>query len=145
VGLTYRAAKANAWSISYLGRGEVETYADRNSCGLIGIYNTNPEKDFHYYIVPQSTGNHTDMRWVTFNNSLKVTADAPFNFSAVPYSDDNIDAANHINQLVDDGLVTVHLDAVQSGVGTATCGPGVLPQYQVPVQPIQFSFHFNFK
>jgi beta-galactosidase len=145
VGLTYRAAKANAWSISYLGRGEVETYADRNSCGLIGIYNTNPEKDFHYYIVPQSTGNHTDMRWVTFNNSLKITADAPFNFSAVPYSDDNIDAANHINQLVDDGLVTVHLDAVQSGVGTATCGPGVLPQYQVPVQPTQFSFHFNFK
>jgi beta-galactosidase/beta-glucuronidase len=50
VGLTYRATKENAWSISYLGRGEVETYADRKSCGLIGVYNTNPEKNFHYYI-----------------------------------------------------------------------------------------------
>jgi beta-galactosidase len=145
VGLTYRAAKANAWSVSYLGRGEVETYADRKSCGTIGVYNTNPEKNFHYYIVPQSTGNHTDMRWVSFNDALKVTADAPFEFSVAPYSDANIDAANHINQLVDDGLVTVHLDAAQSGVGTATCGPGVLPQYQVAVQPTQFSFHFNFK
>lgn len=145
VGLTYRAEKDKAWSISYLGRGEVETYADRKACGLIGVYNTNPEKNFHYYIVPQSTGNHTDMRWVSFNNALTVTSDAIFNFSAVPYSDANIDAANHINQLVADGLVTVHLDAYQSGVGTATCGPGVLPQYQVPVQPTQFSFHFNFK
>jgi len=85
------------------------------------------------------------MRWVSFNNALTVTSDAIFNFSAVPYSDANIDAANHINQLVADGLVTVHLDAAQSGVGTATCGPGVLPAYQVPVEPTQFSFHFNFK
>jgi beta-galactosidase len=145
IGLTYRATKENAWSISYLGRGEVETYADRKSFGLIGTYNTTPAKDFHYYIVPQSTGNHTDVRWVDFNNTLKVSADAPFNFSAVPYSDANIDAANHINQLVEDGLITVHLDAAQSGVGTATCGPGVLPKYQVPVKPTQFTFHFNFK
>jgi beta-galactosidase len=145
VGLTYRADNSKAWSIAYLGRGEVETYADRKECGNIGIYNTNPEKNFHYYIVPQSTGNHTDMRRVNFNNVLTVTADAPFNFSAVPYSDENIDAADHINQLVADGLVTVHLDAFQSGVGTATCGPGVLPKYQVPVQPVNFAFHFNFK
>ncbi len=145
VGLTYRANKQNAWSISYLGRGEVETYADRKACGLIGVYNTNPSKDFHYYIVPQSTGNHTDTRWVSFNDALTVTGDNIFNFSVVPYSDSNIDKANHINELAEDGLVTVHFDAAQTGVGTATCGPDVLPQYQVNVQPYKFSFHFNFK
>lgn len=48
----------------------------------------------------------------------------------------NVDKATHINELKRTGVVTVHLDAEQSGVGTATCGPGVLPQYLVPVQSI---------
>ena len=39
-----------------------------------------------------------------------------------------------------DGLVTVHLDAEQAGVGTATCGPGVLPQYLVPLKKQSFEF-----
>jgi beta-galactosidase len=145
VGLTYRTKKGNCASVSYLGRGEVETYADRKSCGLIGVYNTTPEKDFHYYIVPQATGNHTDTRWIKFNDALTVTSDAIFNFSATPYSDANIDAAKHINELVDDGLITIHLDAAHTGVGTATCGPDILPKYLLKVEPYQFSFHFNFK
>jgi beta-galactosidase len=146
VGLTYRAKKENCESVSYLGRGEVETYADRKSCGLIGVYNTTPEKDFHYYIVPQTTGNHTDTRWVAFNdNALTVTSDAIFNFSATPYADANIDVAKHINELVDDGMITIHLDAAHTGVGTATCGPDIMPKYLLKVEPYNFSFHFNFK
>jgi beta-galactosidase len=146
VGLTYRAKKENCKSVTYLGRGDVETYADRKSCGLIGVHHTTPEKDFHYYIVPQATGNHTDTRWVTFNdNTVTVTSDAIFDFSATPYADANIDAAKHINELVDDGMITIHLDAAHTGVGTATCGPDILPKYLLKVEPYQFSFHFNFK
>jgi beta-galactosidase len=146
VGLTYRAKKENCKSVTYLGRGDVETYADRKSCGLIGVHHTTPEKDFHYYIVPQATGNHTDTRWVAFNdNTVTVTSDAIFDFSATPYADANIDAAKHINELVDDGMITIHLDAAHTGVGTATCGPDILPKYLLKVEPYQFSFHFNFK
>ena len=39
--------------------------------------------------------------------------------------------------------VTVHLDALQSGVGTATCGPGVLAPYLVPVKEYLFSFEIR--
>jgi beta-galactosidase len=145
VGLTYRTAKDNCQTVTYLGRGEVETYADRKSCGLIGIHTTNPYRDFHYYIVPQATGNHTDCRYVTFNDSqLTVTADSIFGFSATPYDDRNIDAASHINELVDDGLITVHLDVAQTGVGSATCGPDVLLRYQPKIVPYNFTFHFRF-
>ena len=61
-------------------------------------------------------------------------------FSVIPFTDENLDAATHINQLRREGVVTVHLDAAQAGVGTATCGPGVLPQYRVPVQDYTFRF-----
>ena len=45
-----------------------------------------------------------------------------------------------MNELDRDGLLTVHLDAEQAGVGTATCGPGVLPQYLVPLKKQSFEF-----
>ena len=37
-------------------------------------------------------------------------------------------------------MITIHLDAEQAGVGTATCGPGVQPQYRVPVTEQSFEF-----
>ena len=130
--------------VSYLGRGEHETYADRNRSGRIGIYHTDAERMFHYYVRPQATGNRTDVRWVNLTdeagNGLTFRSDKHFQFGVIPFTDMNVDKATHINELKRTGVVTVHLDAEQSGVGTATCGPGVLPQYLVPVQKHTFEF-----
>lgn len=144
IGLTYRTPADAAAKVDFLGR-DGETYADRKTAGRIGRHTTDPQADFHTYIVPQTTGNHTDVRTVTFADRLHVSAERPFQFSATPYSDANIDSARHINELTDDGLVTVHLDAEQTGVGTATCGPDVLPKYRVEIAPTEFTFFFSAK
>jgi beta-galactosidase len=146
VGLTFRMKDESCGDFTYLGRGPVETYADRKSCGLIDVFKSSPSKEFHYYVLPEATGNHTDTRWLSINGAgMKISTSLPsFQFSITPYTDTNIDFAQHVNQLVDDGKVTVHLDAEQQGVGTATCGPGVLPKYCVPVRNYDFSFYFNF-
>ena len=64
-------------NVSYLGRGEHETYADRKQSGKIDIYNTTVERMFHYYVKPQATGNRTDVRWMKLadeaNNGLFVS------------------------------------------------------------------------
>ena len=114
LGLTFEVEDAYD-HITYLGRGEHETYIDRNQSGKIGIYETTPERMFHYYVVPQSTGNRTDVRWM-------------------------VEKARHINELERNGKITVHLDAKQAGVGTATCGPGVQSQYLVPLTKQTFDF-----
>ena len=54
--------------------------------------------------------------------------------------DDVLEKARHINDLERNGRITVHLDAEQAGVGTATCGPGVQPQYRVPLTEQSFEF-----
>lgn len=142
IGLTFEMPAEYA-QVSYLGRTG-ETYTDRIQSGRIAIDRTDAERMFHYYVKPQSTGNRTDMRWATITNEagngLHVTAARPWQFSIVPFADSNIDAATHINQLKRSGTVTIHLDAEQAGVGTATCGPGVLPQYLVPVEKTTFEF-----
>lgn len=143
LGLTFEVNDAFG-NVSYLGRGENETYADRKQSGKIGIYRTTAERMFHYYVTPQSTGNRTDVRWMKLTNEagagLFVDAGRPFQFSVVPFSDANLEQARHINELRRNGKVTVHLDAEQAGVGTATCGPGVLPKYLVSLSKQSFEF-----
>lgn len=146
VGLSFEMPDSYS-SISYLGRGEHETYTDRNQSGLIGIYHTDVERMFHYYVRPQATGNRTDVRWMEIfdeaGNGLDIRSELPFQFSASPFTDNNLDSSEHINGLKREGTVTVHIDALQSGVGTATCGPGVLPPYRVSVQEHTFKFEIR--
>ncbi|WP_329904861.1 glycoside hydrolase family 2 TIM barrel-domain containing protein [Porphyromonas pogonae] len=143
LGLTFRVNDEYN-RISYLGRGDNETYADRKQSGKIGLYRTSPEQMFHYYVRPQSAGNRTDVRWTQLTNQAGegffVESNRPFQFNMMPFSDIVLEKSSHINDLKRDGMITVHLDAEQAGVGTATCGPGVLPQYLVPLIKGYFEF-----
>ena len=143
LGLTFEVEDAYD-HITYLGRGEHETYIDRNQSGKIGIYETTPERMFHYYVVPQSTGNRTDVRWMKLTDDAGkgcwVESDSPFQFSTIAFPDVMVEKARHINELERNGKITVHLDAKQAGVGTATCGPGVQSQYLVPLTKHTFDF-----
>jgi beta-galactosidase len=128
--------------ISYLGK-EYETYVDRNQCGFVRLCKTTPDEMFHSYVVPQATGNRMDVRYATFSDGetdLTISAVNPFQFSALPYSDANIDNAKHLNELLPEEMFTVHIDAKQMGIGTATCGPSVLPQYLIPLKKTTFEF-----
>ena len=143
LGITFEM-KDTYENVTYLGRGEHETYTDRNQSGKIGVYKTTPERMFHYYVVPQSTGNRTDVRWMQLTDKdgkgCWIEANSLFQFSTVPFSDVILEKARHINELKRDGKITIHLDAEQAGVGTATCGPGVLPSYLVPLTKQTFDF-----
>lgn len=143
IGLTFEMPDIYK-QVTYLGRTGTETYADRKQSGLIGIEQTDAERMFHYYVKPQSTGNRTDMRWAEITDAagrgLSISSSLPWQFSIVPFRDETIDKATHINQLQRSGTVTVHLDAEQTGVGTATCGPGVRPEYLVSVGEKRFRF-----
>ena len=90
LGLTFRVANTYD-QVSYLGRGGNETYIDRNQSGKIGVYQTTPERMFHYYVAPQSTGNRTDVRWAKLANTsgegLFVESNRVFQFSMIPFSD----------------------------------------------------------
>lgn len=146
MGLHFDMPRETASRYSYLGRGPVETYTDRCTAGRIGRYESTPEADFHNYVVPQSSGNHTSVYEVNFGKkALRIRADKPFQFSASPYTDACIQQAKHINELTPADMVNIHLDALQTGVGTATCGPDVLPKYRLPLENTEFTFYFRTK
>lgn len=143
IGLVFSVPAQVASTVTYLGRSG-ETYVDRMSAGRIGKYTVKPVEDFYIYNKPGAAGNHTQVRWMDLDGAnLKISADGLFQFSAYPYNDADIQRAQHQTDLIPGELVTVHLDARQTGVGTATCGPDVYPWYFIPVEQTKFTFYFK--
>ena len=109
-----------------------ETYPDRQACGLLGHYKVPTNELFHSYVQPQAAGNRMETRYVSFldkTNNRRLSAQLEgqnCQFSIYPYSDENIEQAKHTNELQRAGYYTLNIEAAQSGIGTATCGPGVL-------------------
>lgn len=54
-----------------------------------------------------------------------------------PWSSAELARHDHDDALVDDGRTHVILDLARAGVGTAACGPGVLPEYRLPAQHVR--------
>lgn len=142
LGLVFTTPDANAPTVTFLGRGG-ETYVDRMSAGRISRNTVKPVDDFYVYNKPSAAGNHTQVRWFDLDGAdVRIASDKLFQFSAYPYADADIERAQHISDLTPGNFLTVHLDAEQTGVGTATCGPDVLPKYYLPIVPTHFTFRF---
>lgn len=144
VGLTFRVPEDVAPTVTYLGLSG-EAYPDRMAAGRIGQWTVTPADDFYHYVKPSAAGNHMLTRWMQLDGTdgLRIAADTPFQFSVYPFSDPLIDKAQHVSDLISDGLLTIHLDAAQDGVGTATCGPDVLPKYRVWPKAYNFTFFLS--
>jgi hypothetical protein len=66
-----------------------------------------------------------------------------FNFSAYRYTDKNISASRHINELVETGFITLNIDYRQQAIGTATCGEGYRDKYLLTASDSWFSFRLR--
>ncbi|AIQ57826.1 glycoside hydrolase family 2 TIM barrel-domain containing protein [Paenibacillus borealis] len=127
----------------WYGRGPGEAYADSKQAAKFGIYQQTVRGLFTEYIVPQENGNRTDTRWLALTNQhgagLLVAGSPQFDFTARRYTSGDLEKARHTFELHERGRIYLHLDLAQNGLGSASCGPGVLPQYVLKAE----NFHFQ--
>ena len=94
------------------------------------------------YIYPQENGNRTDTNWLAIKNKqgsgLMVSGSQPFNFSARHYTQTNLDEAEHTYDLKKTEEIYLYIDKEQQGIGSASCGPDVLPEYELIAEPFVF-------
>lgn len=134
-GLVMRLPKEYS-GISWYGRGAGESYPDRKSSCPIGRWESTVSQQYTHYPRPQDGGNHEDCTEVTLSaksgKQIRVTAiDAPFSFSALPYSVQDIASAKHDIDLSDSGYTYLSIDCAVMGLGNSSCGPGVLKRYTI--------------
>jgi beta-galactosidase len=54
--------------MTWYGRGPHESYWDRKTSALVGLYSGLVKDQFWHYLRPQENGNKTDVRWVSLTN-----------------------------------------------------------------------------
>ncbi|WP_236586115.1 MULTISPECIES: glycoside hydrolase family 2 TIM barrel-domain containing protein [Sphingobacterium] len=137
-------------AINYYGRGPQENYIDRNFASHVGIYKQTVDQQYFPYVMPQETGNKTDVRWMEIRNKqgegLFFTADSTFSMSALHYFDKDLDDGpkrqqRHAADLVKRKQTQVNIDLRQMGVGGINSwGAWPLHEYTLPYKDYSFSF-----
>jgi beta-galactosidase len=131
--------------VQWYGRGPQENYPDRKSGYKIGKYATTVETMIEPYLIPQDYGLRTDNTWVRmldkYGNGLEFSGDQLFNFSAWPYSVENLTKALYTYQLQPFDSITFNFDYATSGVGCTA--RSVFNQYRV--MPRQYDYAMSIK
>ena len=122
--------------IAWFGRGPHENYPDRKQGAALGRYCGTAEAQFVPYGRPQENGNKCDVRWVTLTDpngrGLHFSSDLPMHFGVQRFTAADLASAAHLHELSPRPHIYCTFDRLMSGLGNESCGPGVLPAYQIP-------------
>lgn len=141
------AINAGLKYIQYYAYGPWENHSDRLDGCAVEVFNTTAHKMVVPYCKPQSTGNREGLRKVLFRNihakGIKIETEGNVSFSALPYTDNDLQKAKHQWELQEQPFITLHLDAYQRGVGNASCGPHTIEKYHIKQQPYKYKFRIS--
>ncbi len=130
---------------SYLGRGPMENYSDRDRGSDVGLYSSSVLEQLTPYPKPMEAGNHEDVRWAALGGAglptlMAVSEGKLLQVSALPQMDEQLDGPAHSEDLPPSISTVLTLDTKTLGVGSNSCGPKPLPQYMVWSDPTEFSY-----
>ncbi|KAI1303813.1 glycoside hydrolase family 2 protein [Xylaria venustula] len=130
--------------VEWFGRGPQESYADKKQSQFMNTWGWQANAMFYEYEFPQEAGNRTDIRWVELREEwgdeeqgrllrARFGGHEGASFTVMPYTTKDVDECTHPHELRarkrDDHIV--RLDWFHHGLGTGSCGPATLPEYQL--------------
>lgn len=128
---------ADFQQLEYYARGPLANYADRLDGAPFGVYSNTVSGMYEPFAHPQSNGNRQGLRWLVLadqsGTGVRVETADTVSFSLTPWSDVTLRNTLHNWELPSSESTTAHFDAVQRGLGNASCGQNVgpLPQYLI--------------
>jgi len=141
---------SKAWnSYLYFGRGPHENYCDRKSGAHLGIYESNSHDFMHHYLRPQENGNRTEVKWFMMESQeqvgliIEATKDNGYEFSAWPYSMNELEEKEHIHELHESEYITVNVDCAQRGVGGDYPGEAKLLDTYILHKKREYAYSFR--
>ena len=141
--------------MTFYGRGPQENYNDRKTSAFLGIWESTVTDRFVPYVRPQDCGMACDVRWAAFTDDagrgVRVTCPDPLYLQALHYDWEDLLFAAHRNgetryraPLVPRKEVCLNIDARQTGLGGASCGPNPLWKYRFdPQKPVSWSYRLE--
>lgn len=135
--------------VDYYALGPWENACDRRDGVVAGRYTTTVAGMVEPNLKPQSTGNREELREFTLSDKsgfgVKIETEGRVNFSALPYTDEDLMNAQHYWEMQPRPYTVLHLDAWLRGLGNASCGPGTLRMFYVPEKPMTYKLRISKK
>jgi beta-galactosidase len=145
-------------NVVWFGKGPGESYVDSCASQRVGIYQKPVDELFTNYEVPQENGNRMDARWLTLTNEeakgvavrMNESEDEEklFSWNASHYTAGDLEKGMHAGPELEKykrAEVVLRMDVAHHGLGTASCGPGVLEKYQLKTRKEGWKFGFELK
>lgn len=124
--------------LTWYGRGPWESYPDRKQAARVGLWNSSVTEQYTHYPRPQDSGNHEDCAMLELKTKGRLPStyviealDAPFSFSALHYTAQDMAAVLYDYLLKERDATIVNINCAVLGLGNSSCGPGVLKKYAI--------------
>jgi beta-galactosidase len=140
-------------AVEWLGAGPHEGYSDRRESTCFGRWTTAVDDWAVPYVHPQASGNRTGVRWLRFLDAdggvvltidrLAGDGDVGLDVTVSRWTDEEVAAAQHREDLPVRDDCYVWLDARHRGVGSAAVGPDVDPRHRVGPGPYRWSYRIS--
>ncbi|MHA3704140.1 glycoside hydrolase family 2 TIM barrel-domain containing protein [Jatrophihabitans sp. YIM 134969] len=118
-------------TVTWRGDGPGEAYPDTRSAVRFGAWSSSVDDLQTPYVFPQENGTRTGVESATLQGATtRLQLTGGFDLTVRRWTSEDLDAARHAVELRPRDRVYVNLDVGQNGIGTAACGPGVLPGHQ---------------
>ncbi|MGH3344120.1 MAG: glycoside hydrolase family 2 TIM barrel-domain containing protein [Carbonactinosporaceae bacterium] len=131
------AAPFGSARVEWFGCGPGEAYPDSLRAARLGRFSATVDEMQTPYVFPQENGNRTGVRWATITDAdgrgLRVEGLPTFELTVRRWTSEQLDAARHPTDLEQGENLWINVDHAQQGLGSASCGPGVLPAYRLDV------------
>lgn len=128
-------------SFRYFGRGPYENYCDMMLHTTTDWYESDVNREYFEYSMPQEHGNHSNCRVLEMTDSLSFIAKNKFEINVSKFDSKTITEAKHIDELKENGCTNVRIDYKNSGIGSNSCGPELLEKYRLDEKDIHFEFY----
>jgi len=132
-------------TVTWYGRGPGEAYPDTGLATWVGAFESTVEELQTPYVRPQENGRRAAVRWATLTDpagrGLRIAGD--FGLTVRRWTDADLAAATHRNELTKGDAVWLTIDVGQQGIGTGSCGPGALPEYVLTLRKTSFTVVFS--
>lgn len=125
----------------YCGYGPYESYVDKHRASRKDVFRDTVSGMYVDYIMPQENGSHYGCDFVRLSGqdaAVRFESSEPFSFSALHYTQEELTLKKHDFELEDAGCTVACLDMAQSGIGSNSCGPELLPKYRLQAKKFDF-------
>ena len=134
------AFKKKNMEFEYFGMGPEENYCDLYHNCFLDFYVSRAEDEYVNYIRPQEHGNHIQVRELTLENKIIFRAENVFEANVSQYSIDQIQKAEHTDEIGKSEATYVRIDYKTSGIGSNACGPALEEKYRFNDKEIHFVY-----